>query len=61
MATVDPATGPIGRGGEISLVLSVWRFARRYPRVTVWVGGAAAVAYLLLRRSVRVPRTQLRA
>jgi hypothetical protein len=60
MATVVPATAPTSRGEEISLVLSVWRFARRYPRTAVWIGGAAAIAYFLFRRSVRVPRTQLR-
>lgn len=57
MATIDLATTPVSLIRQISLIRSVWRIARRYPKATVWIGGVAAIAYVLLRQTVRVPRT----
>ena len=53
MATVDSATTPVGLREQLLLVQSIWRVARRYPKAAVWLGGAAAVAYLLVRRTKR--------
>jgi hypothetical protein len=56
-AAVDSATAAMRLGQEITVLKSVWRLARRYPKTTVWVGGAAAIAYVLLRRTSRGLRT----